>query len=109
MSREDAHVRGGRPSSSEAAAAAVVLPLSHTQHRARGPLRAFTAIPELGRQGFFVVVCFLGLHPWHMEVPRLGVEWELQLLACITATATSDLSCVCDRHRSSRSTQSLTH
>ena len=23
---------------------------------------------------FFV---FLGQHPWHMEVPRLGVEWEL--------------------------------
>ena len=22
---------------------------------------------------------FLGLHPWHMEVPRLGVESELQL------------------------------
>ena len=21
--------------------------------------------------------CFLGLHPWHMEVPRLGVELEL--------------------------------
>ena len=27
---------------------------------------------------FFV---FLGLHPQYMEVPRLGVEWELQLLA----------------------------
>ena len=21
--------------------------------------------------------CFLGLHPWHMEVPRLGVELEM--------------------------------
>jgi len=30
---------------------------------------------------FFFVFVFLGLHPWHMEVPRLGVELELQLLA----------------------------
>ena len=25
----------------------------------------------------FLFFCFLGLHLWHMEVPRLGVEWEL--------------------------------
>ena len=31
-----------------------------------------------------------------MEVPRLGVESELQLLAYITATATRDLTCICD-------------
>ena len=31
-------------------------------------------------------------HPWHMEVPRLGVESELQPLAYTTATATTDLS-----------------
>ena len=31
-------------------------------------------------------------HSWHMEVPRLGVESELQLLAYTTATATPDLS-----------------
>ena len=30
-------------------------------------------------------VCFLGPHPWHMEVPRLGVQLELQLLAYTTA------------------------
>ena len=35
---------------------------------------------------------FLELHPRHMEVPRLGVESELQLLAYATATATRDLS-----------------
>ena len=29
----------------------------------------------------FFVFCFLGPHPWHMEVPRLGVQLELQLLA----------------------------
>ena len=30
----------------------------------------------------------------HMEVPGLGVELELQLLACPTATAMQELSCV---------------
>ena len=30
---------------------------------------------------------FLGLHLRHMEVPRLGIEWELQLPAYTTATA----------------------
>ena len=49
----------------------------------------------LGDSGFSVVFCFcfcfcfLGLHPQHMEVPRLGVESELQLLAYATATAKS--------------------
>ena len=45
---------------------------------------------------------FLGLHPWHMEVLRLGVEQELQLPAYTTATATGDPSHVCDLHRSSQ-------
>ena len=35
------------------------------------------------------------------EVPRLGVELELQLPAHTTATAMPDLSCVCDLHHSS--------
>ena len=39
---------------------------------------------------------FLGLHLGHTEVPRLGVESELQLLAYATATATQDLSHICD-------------
>ena len=47
-------------------------------------------------------VFFLGPHLRHMEVPRLGVESELQLPAYATATATQDLSHLCDRHRSSR-------
>ena len=41
-----------------------------------------------------------------MEVPRLGVESELQLLACITATATWDLSLICNPHHSSQQRQS---
>ena len=43
--------------------------------------------------------CFLGLHPWHMEVPRLGVKWGLQLLAYTTVTP--DPRHVCDLHHSS--------
>ena len=41
------------------------------------------------------------LHLWHMEVPRLGVQLELQMPAYTTATATWDPSCVCDLHHSS--------
>ena len=37
---------------------------------------------------FFFFFVFLGLHPWHMEVPRLGVKSELQL----SATAMPDPS-----------------
>ena len=34
-----------------------------------------------------------------MEVPRLGVKSELQLLAYTTTTATQDPSHICDLHR----------
>ena len=37
-----------------------------------------------------------------MEVSRLGVESELQLPACITATATQDPSRGCDLHHCSQ-------
>ena len=52
---------------------------------------------------FFFFV-FLGPHPQHMEVPRPEVESELQLPAYTSATATPDLSRICDlwlglRHR----------
>ena len=47
---------------------------------------------------FFV---FLGPHLQYVEVPRLGVELELQLQAYTTALATWDPSCVCDLHHSS--------
>ena len=38
---------------------------------------------------------------WHMEVPRLGVKSEGQLLAYTTASATPDPSHVCDLHHGS--------
>ena len=37
-----------------------------------------------------------------MEIPRQGVELELQLLPYTIATAMPDLSRVCDLHHSSR-------
>ena len=43
---------------------------------------------------------FLGPHPWHMEVLRLEVKSELQLLTYTTAIAMPDLSLVCDLHHS---------
>ena len=54
-----------------------------------------------------IVLVFLGLHLQHMEVPRLGVESELQLLAYSAATATQDLSHVCNLHDSSQQCQIL--
>ena len=54
----------------------------------------------------FLFIC-LGLHPRHMEVPRLGVQSELQLPTYAMATATSDPSRVCDQHLSSRQRQIL--
>ena len=48
------------------------------------------------------IFVFLGLFPWHMEVPRLGVKLELQLPAYTTATAVLVRSLVCNLHHSSQ-------
>ena len=51
---------------------------------------------------FLFLSFFLGgPHSWHMEVPRLGAESELQLSTYATATATQDPSIICDLHYSS--------
>ena len=50
---------------------------------------------------FILLFYFLGPYPWHMEVLRLAVESELQVLAYTTVTATWDPSLVCDPHHSS--------
>ena len=53
--------------------------------------------------GFFAFYCiylFLGPHPQHIEVPRLGVQSEPQLPAYTTAIATRDPSFVFDLHHS---------
>ena len=41
---------------------------------------------------FFFFFIFLGLHPQHIEVSRLGVQSELQLLAYTIDTAMPDPS-----------------
>ena len=56
---------------------------------------------------WFLFFVFLGPHPRHMEVPRLRVELELQLLAHTMATATQDLNRICGLHHSSRQHQIL--
>ena len=58
---------------------------------------------------YFILFVFLGVHLWHMGVPRLGVESELQMLAYATAAATPDPSCVCKLHCSYSNIGSLTH
>ena len=50
---------------------------------------------------FLFFFLLLGLNSQYMEVPRLGVSLELQLLDYATATATCDPSCVCNLHHSS--------
>ena len=40
----------------------------------------------------FCFLLFLGLHLWHMDVPKLGVQWDLQSPAYTTATATGHSS-----------------
>ena len=49
-----------------------------------------------------LLLLFLGPLPRHMEVPRLGVELELQPPAFARATAVQDPSRVCNLHHSSR-------
>ena len=50
---------------------------------------------------FFFFLVLLGPNLWHLEVPRLGTDSELQLPAYTTATATWDLSQVCNLHHNS--------
>ena len=50
---------------------------------------------------FFFFLFFLGPHLQHMEIPRLGVELELQLLACATATVMAGSEPCLDLHHSS--------
>ena len=63
---------------------------------------------QASSSSFFFFAFFLGPHPQHMEVPRLGVLSEPQLPAYATATATTaatatmDRSHVCNLHHSSR-------
>ena len=55
-----------------------------------------SAVLHFPRGGLIFFLSFLGPHPRHIEVPRLGVKSGLQQLADTTATATPDPSRVCD-------------
>ena len=57
---------------------------------------------------FFFFFHFLGPHLWHIEVPKLGIEAKLQLLAySTTATDTQDPSHIWNLHNSSQQCQIL--
>ena len=61
---------------------------------------------------FYVVLYiffFLGLHLWYMDVFRLGVEWQLQLLAYTTAIAMWDLAASVTHATACCKAASLTH
>ena len=59
----------------------------------------------------YLFIYLLGPHLWHMEVPRLGIESELQLQAysIATATATWDPSRMCNLHHSWQQCRYLTY
>ena len=64
------------------------------------------AIQTLNKYTLFIfiiiiIICFLWLHLRHMEIPRLGVELELQQPAYTIAIAMWDPSHICDLHQSS--------
>ena len=51
--------------------------------------------------GFLLLLLGRGLQVQHMDVPKLRVKSELQLLTYATATAAKDPNHVCDLHCSS--------
>ena len=55
----------------------------------------------------FFFFIFLGPYLWHMEVPRPGVESELQLPAYTTAIAMPDQSHIFELYHSSQQYQIL--
>ena len=73
----------------------ISIPNVNLLHEFLGVQRTFMLVSN------FFFYFFLGLHQWHREVPRLGVESELQPLAFTTATAMPDSSCICNLHHSS--------
>ena len=71
-------------------------------HERRNRVSLLYSVLCLGPKTAFFFFFFSGPHTWHVEIPRWGVESELQLPAYATATATPDPSCVWDLHCSSR-------
>ena len=63
---------------------------------------SISGFPHLESPFFSFPRPFIGSHLQHMEVPRLRIKSKLWLLACVTATAMPDPSCVCNPRHSSR-------
>ena len=64
---------------------------------------------QLPVQFLFFSFVFLGPHPWHMEIPRLGVGSELQLPAYTTATTIWDSTLSATHTTAQSNAGSLTH
>ena len=62
---------------------------------------------QIPRSNFFFFFLLFRATPMHMEVPRLGVQSELQLPAYTTVPATLDPSYICNLHHNSRQRQIL--
>ena len=71
-----------------------------------GPIKTFVQLmsekilPMFSSKSFCLYVLFCLLFRRHMEIPRIGVELELLLLAYTTAIAMPDPSYDCDAHGS---------
>ena len=88
----------------------IFLKLPRERRQDKEPLykRVMSLIGDLGNEEthtrifiFIFIFCILGQHPWHMEIPRLGVKLELQLPAFASATAIQNPSHICNLHHSS--------
>ena len=62
-------------------------------------IKAADKIKVVNQMTFFFFFVFIGPYPWHVEVPRLGVELELHLPAYTTAMGTLR---ICNLHLSSQ-------
>ena len=62
---------------------------------------SWAAMPSYYFKRLFFFFCFLVPQAWHMEVPGLGVQLVLQLLAYTTAKAMQNLNPVFNLHHSS--------
>uniref|UniRef100_A0A8D1RW77 Catenin alpha-3 n=1 Tax=Sus scrofa TaxID=9823 RepID=A0A8D1RW77_PIG len=83
--------------------------LQHVSAVSKRWLRFTSALFSLLIPFSFFFFCFLGLHLWHMEILRLEVKLELQLLAYTIATAMPDRAASATYTITHSNSRSLTH